>query len=95
MNALKPNRLVSKNIIITGSASGIGFATASRVISEGANAALFDLNISDLDRAVLSMESAPGQVKAWAVDVAEENDVRTGVSDAVEWFGGRIDVLIH
>ena len=44
MNSQKPKRLRSKNIIVTGSASGIGRATAAKVISEGAKVALFDSN---------------------------------------------------
>ena len=95
MNPQESKRLESKNIIITGSASGIGLATATKVISEGAKTALFDSNNSDLDRAVLSMDSAAHKVKGWAVDVAEENKVKDAISDAVGWFGGRIDVLIH
>ncbi len=95
MNSQKPKRLRSKNIIVTGSASGIGRATAAKVISEGAKVALFDSNKAGLNSAVLSMKTDLDQVKGWAIDIAEENSVKTAISHAVKWFGGRIDVLIH
>ena len=69
--------------IVTGGASGIGAAIASRLAEGGATVAVFDLNpdASDADLAV-------------RVDVADDASVRAGVARVAETFG-RIDIVIN
>lgn len=88
-------RLKTKKIIVTGFASGIGLATATRVVSEGAKVALFDLNESASRKALSAISAEKNQVRSWTMDVSNETDVKNAVAEATEWFGGGIDVLIH
>ncbi|MCL0099661.1 SDR family oxidoreductase [Dehalococcoidia bacterium] len=94
-NCVPPKRLVTKRIIVTGFASGMGFATACRVVSEGAQVALFDFNELASRKALSAIPSENDQVRSWTMDVSKEADVKTAVAEAIEWFGGGIDVLIH
>lgn len=82
-------RFVDKVAFITGGASGIGFATAARIVAEGGRAALIDI---DADRAAAAAERLDGCIGLGA-DVADEDAVATAVRGTVEEFGG-IDVVL-
>ena len=45
--------LHGRKAVITGGASGLGYATARRLLRSGANAVLWDLKVPDLERAAL------------------------------------------
>ncbi|HQL03415.1 MAG TPA: SDR family NAD(P)-dependent oxidoreductase, partial [Synergistales bacterium] len=47
--------LAGKRVAITGGASGIGFATASRFVQEGSRVALIDRDGAALERADLEL----------------------------------------
>jgi 3-oxoacyl-[acyl-carrier protein] reductase len=89
-------RLNGKVAVITGSASGIGLATACKFAAEGAAVLLADLRADALDDArerVLS--AAPGaRVASVVVDVTKAELVATMVGTALERFG-RIDCLVN
>ena len=89
-------RLDGKVAVITGSANGIGLATACKFAVEGAAVLLADLRSDDLDRArerVLSV--APGaKVATVVVDVTKAELVAAMVAAALEQFG-RIDCLVN
>jgi NAD(P)-dependent dehydrogenase (short-subunit alcohol dehydrogenase family) len=87
--------LKDKHIILTGGATGIGRATARRVTADGARLAFFDVNDRDAADCVREIEEAGGAVRYWHVDVVQEDQVRTAVDEAVEWLGGRVDVLLN
>ncbi|HMI82322.1 MAG TPA: SDR family NAD(P)-dependent oxidoreductase, partial [Solirubrobacterales bacterium] len=78
-----PGRLEGKVCVITGTASGIGAATARLFAAEGAKVAGIDL---DAEQAVGALTIA--------ADVADEQQVRAALAEAHEAFG-RIDVLIN
>ncbi|MDF0514874.1 SDR family NAD(P)-dependent oxidoreductase [Agromyces sp. H3Y2-19a] len=69
--------------VVTGGASGIGAAIATRLRRGGARVAVFDLRpeASDADLAV-------------AVDVADDASVRAGVGRVVAEFG-RLDIVVN
>ena len=83
--------LSGKSFVVTGSASGIGRATAARLLEEGGRVLGADITPSD-DR-----PASDGGSDAWAsttVDVSDESSVVAMVADAVGRFG-RIDGVVN
>jgi NAD(P)-dependent dehydrogenase (short-subunit alcohol dehydrogenase family) len=82
-------RFVGKTAIVTGAASGIGKATARRLLAEGCRVALLDRSDSVIDVAAgLSAEGALGI----AVDVTDEVSTTRAINDSIAWLDG-LDVL--
>lgn len=82
--------LIGKRVVITGGASGIGFATAKRFAKEGAKVIIFDINKTALDEAISNSPDLAGGV---IVDVSNEESVRDGFLKVDELIGG-IDILV-
>ncbi len=85
-------RFAGKVALITGSASGIGEATAKRFAREGAKVVVVDLNEEGMRRVVGEIQAAGGQASACAADVADAADADAMVQHAVDTFG-RLDIL--
>ena len=84
--------LNGKTAIVTGAASGLGRAIASRFVAAGAKVAIADLNFQAAVAAAKAI-STRGQTMAVAMDVTNEADVNTGVAKVVEAWG-HIDILV-
>ncbi len=80
--------LKGKIAVITGGASGIGFALAVRFIKEGATVVISDIN----EEALKAKADETGAFPI-AANVAVEEDVKALVEKATEIFG-RIDVFV-
>ena len=88
-------RLTDRVVIVTGAASGIGRATATRVAAEGANVLACDVTPDLLAEAVeeANKTAAGGEVVGRVVDVSDEQQTADAIADAVgRW--GRIDGLV-
>ncbi len=83
-------RFQDKVLFVTGGASGIGRATAERVVREGGRAALVDLD-GDKARAVAA-EIGHGCI-GLAANVADEMQVKAAVDATVDQLGG-IDLAV-
>jgi NAD(P)-dependent dehydrogenase (short-subunit alcohol dehydrogenase family) len=81
--------LQDRVVIVTGGASGIGRATATRLVREGARVALVDI---DGDAATAAAGELGGDVLALTGDASSEADVRRYFGEAREHFG-RVDSL--
>lgn len=79
-----------KRVVVTGGASGIGFATAKRFAYEGAEVIIFDVNKDALDDVI---KNNPDLVSGVVVDVSSEESVKNGFKRVDELIGG-IDVLV-
>jgi NAD(P)-dependent dehydrogenase (short-subunit alcohol dehydrogenase family) len=79
--------------IVTGAARGLGFATARRLLSDGARVALFDRDAEALRQAALRLSGA-GPAEPLTVDVTEEQAVREAVR-RVQEAHERIDILVN
>ena len=87
-------RLNEKVALITGSAGGIGLATARRFVREGARvviAAVAEKRIAD---AIASLDAADKQVIGARVDVTDRASVDRMVASAMEVWG-RVDCLVN
>lgn len=78
-----------KVIVITGGASGIGLASAKKLLNEGAKIALLDVNDSVLEIS----KNLGGNVLGIKCDVSNEKDVKSSI-DMVADFFGKIDGLV-
>src|SRR5688500_15536612 len=76
--------------VITGAASGLGFALAQRLAGHGVRVAMFDVQP---DRLRAAAEHIEGAVPV-AVDVTDETAVRDAVASVRERLG-RIDILVN
>jgi 3-oxoacyl-[acyl-carrier protein] reductase len=87
-------RLSDKVALVTGSAQGIGLATAVRFAQEGARVVVADLQPQRVDAAVASIRAAGGRAMGAVVDVTDRATVDAMVASVrAEW--GRIDVLVN
>lgn len=81
--------LQERVVIVTGGASGIGRATAARLVAEGARVALVDI---DGDAAATAAAQLGDAVLPLAGDVSSEDDVGRYFAATAEHFG-RVDSL--
>ncbi|OEV04565.1 SDR family NAD(P)-dependent oxidoreductase [Streptomyces oceani] len=91
------NRFERVNILLTGAGSGIGRATAVRLVAEGGTVLAVDLSEDGLRRTVEAATAEPGaagRIVPHVADVSDERAVIDAISAAVGELGG-IDVLIN
>ena len=91
----KPKSLAGRIAFVTGGAGGIGRATATRLLSEGACVVLADIDEPALEaaREELGKKYGADLVRAAKVDVTREDAVVAGFAEAAVEFGG-IDILV-
>lgn len=87
-------RLANKVAIITGSATGIGRATAILFAREGAKVTVADINDEAGRATVATIEGTGGAAHYVHCDVSRSDDVQEMMSRTVEAFGG-VDVLFN
>ena len=85
-------RVEGKIAVITGSASGIGRATALLLAREGATVVVADIDEVGVERTAELVIAAGGSAHAIRCDVGSESDVVNVMDSTVERFG-RLDVL--
>jgi NAD(P)-dependent dehydrogenase (short-subunit alcohol dehydrogenase family) len=83
-----------RTAVITGSASGLGRATALLFAQKGANVVVSDMNEAGGNETVAMIESAGGKAIFVACDVSDENQVNALVAKAVETFGS-LDAMVN
>ena len=85
--------LNGKATIVTGGASGIGYAIAERFVAEGARVMIADIDDARGNRAVADL-SKNGEIRFHKTNVADRAEVESLVAAAIAAFG-RIDVLVN
>lgn len=81
-------RVKGKVAIVTGSASGIGQATAELLAAEGASVVIADLNEEGAEAVAAKIRSAGGIAVSHPTDVSKEDDIRRMIARAVDEFSG-------
>jgi meso-butanediol dehydrogenase/(S,S)-butanediol dehydrogenase/diacetyl reductase len=91
----RQKRFHGRVAIVTGGASGIGLATATRLGSEGARVVIADRDEASAQRAApIVSQAGAADALALACDVAVERQVITTVRKTLDTFG-RLDVVVN
>jgi 3-oxoacyl-[acyl-carrier protein] reductase len=80
--------------LVTGASQGIGRNCAIRLAKEGAAVAVAARKQEKLNELVNEISAAGGKAAAFAVDVAEEEQVKSVIKAAIAQFG-KIDILVN
>jgi rhamnulose-1-phosphate aldolase/alcohol dehydrogenase len=89
----KPKPLATRVALVTGAASGIGKAIATRLAAEGACVVIADLDLATAQAAAAAIGSEDVAVGVQA-NVTEETEVQASVDAAVLAFGG-LDLVVN
>jgi 3-oxoacyl-[acyl-carrier protein] reductase len=87
-------RLKDKVAIITGSAQGIGYATAELFLAEGAKVAIVDVNAELAAKSAATLDAGKGVAFGLACDVTKYDQVEAVVKAVVDKWG-KIDILVN
>jgi NAD(P)-dependent dehydrogenase (short-subunit alcohol dehydrogenase family) len=86
--------LSGKCAVVTGGASGIGFATAAAFAREGARIAIIDINREQIEGAVEELRKGGADAKGFVASVTDEDAV-SGAVKSIERDFGPPDVLMN
>ena len=78
-------KLSEARAVVTGGASGLGFATAQRVVDAGGQVVLFDINDELGAESVAKLGDRASYV---STDVSNEDSVKAAIKQAAETMGG-------
>jgi 3-oxoacyl-[acyl-carrier protein] reductase len=86
--------LTGKVALVTGASQGIGRTCALKLAKEGAAVAVAARNQEKLNKLVSEITAGSGKAAAFALDVADEEQVKAAVKAAIAQFG-KIDILVN
>jgi len=86
--------LAQRVALVTGASQGIGRTCALRFAKEGAAVALAARNQEKLNELVQEITGVGGKAAAFALDVGDEEQVKSGIKAAIAQFG-KIDILVN
>jgi NAD(P)-dependent dehydrogenase (short-subunit alcohol dehydrogenase family) len=92
-HAVVRDRFAGTAVLLTGAGSGIGRATALRLVAEGAQVFAVDVGEDGLD-ATVEAAAGPGRIVTHVADVSDEEAVVAAVEGAVAELG-TLDVLVN
>ena len=88
-----PQSLVGKHALVTGGATGIGFAIANALLAQHCKVTIAGRTEANLQRAVAQLREV-GEISCVVMDVADHVSVHAGFAKAATHFGV-IDILIN
>ena len=87
-------KLEGRVALVTGASQGIGQACALALARQGASVALGARNQQKLEDVAGQIAAAGGKAAVFAMDVAEEEQIKSGIKAALAHFG-KIDILVN
>ncbi|MCA1061052.1 3-hydroxybutyrate dehydrogenase [Rossellomorea aquimaris] len=84
----------NKVVVITGSASGIGFELGKSYAENGSKVVLTDLNEEGVKKAAENLKELGYEAIGLKADVTSEEDIKNMIDKAYQQYG-RIDVLVN
>jgi 3-oxoacyl-[acyl-carrier protein] reductase len=87
-------KLDGRVALVTGASQGIGQACALALARQGASVALTARNQQKLEEVAALILVAGGKAAVFAMDVAEEEQIKSGIKSALAHFG-KIDILVN
>lgn len=87
-------RLKDKVAIVTGGGSGIGEGTCIRLAEEGANIAVFDVDLKGAQNTAEEIKKAGGSAVALKVNVANASEVESAFKKTISTYG-QVDILVN
>jgi 3-hydroxybutyrate dehydrogenase len=87
-------RLRDRTALVTGGGTGIGFAIARTLVTEGARVAIASREATRLATVAMELDSPGERVMPLQMDVTDRTSVARGV-EAVAARWGRIDILVN
>jgi NAD(P)-dependent dehydrogenase (short-subunit alcohol dehydrogenase family) len=87
-------RLDGKTAVVTGGASGIGYAAAEMLADFGARVMLLDIHETNGEKAAARIRESGGQARFYCCNVASGEDCKR-TADAIAEEFGRIDILFN
>jgi NAD(P)-dependent dehydrogenase (short-subunit alcohol dehydrogenase family) len=87
-------RYSDRRVLVTGGGSGIGQATALRILDEGGRVVAADISEPGLTDTVAKAGPHGGRLTTVVIDVASEQSVKEVVAQAVQALGG-LDTLVN
>jgi rhamnulose-1-phosphate aldolase/alcohol dehydrogenase len=93
-----PKPLAGRIALVTGAASGIGKAIATRLVAEGASVVIADLDLDKAQAAAAEIGAGAARSSDAAIgvqaNVTDEGQVQAAVDDALLAFGG-LDLIVN
>jgi 3-oxoacyl-[acyl-carrier protein] reductase len=86
--------LTDRVAFVTGASQGIGRACALKLATEGAAVAVAARNQEKLNELVNEISASGGKAAAFALDVTDEDQVKSTIKAATAQFG-KIDILVN
>jgi 3-oxoacyl-[acyl-carrier protein] reductase len=87
-------KLEGRVALVTGASQGIGQACALALARQGTSVALAARNQQKLEEVAGQIVAAGGKAAVFAMDVAEEEQIKSGIKGALAHFG-KIDILVN
>lgn len=87
-------RIDGRLALVTGGDSGIGWATAQRLLDEGARVFLTDRDGDELDDAMARLDGPADRIFGHPADITSLEQIAS-LADAVHEQAGRVDILVH
>jgi 7-alpha-hydroxysteroid dehydrogenase len=86
--------VAGKTAIVTGAAHGVGLAIARKLVANGANVVMADLDDDKLDSEITTLRKDDGRVTGFSCDLREKLSITNLMATAMDQYE-RVDILVN